>query len=290
MISWRRLSLRRVALLGALVLAGCGGGGGSQDFSTCGNGRIDSGERCDDGNLDDTDACTSACQPARCGDGVVDRGAEDCDGRNLDAGACGAVGRAGDLRCDAQCHYDYSVCGDLFTPTPTPAVTPTVTATFTPAPPTATPTPTVASRCGDGLLSIDETCVSCASDCTPRACEATGAAAAAVSIALPAGAQITLMNLSLAYRTNTVSLPPGSPQSHLSAAGGYRVRAGTDTGYALAVVVAPQTQGTFLGSGEAFTIALDRCTGAAPPVPSDFACTVTNCGTASGCTCSVDVP
>ncbi len=40
----------------------------------CGNGSIEGGEACDDGNRIDTDACTNACQNARCGDGIVRQG------------------------------------------------------------------------------------------------------------------------------------------------------------------------------------------------------------------------
>lgn len=87
----------------------------------CGNGRVESGEACDDGNINDRDACTNACalascgdqilrtdlaagteghelcddgdlddlfctrfcQPPRCGDGIVLEGREDCDDGNL---------------------------------------------------------------------------------------------------------------------------------------------------------------------------------------------------------------
>src|SRR5262249_876252 len=48
----------------------------------CGNGVLDLGEDCDDGNTDNTDACTSECQPATCGDGFVQAGVEACDDGN----------------------------------------------------------------------------------------------------------------------------------------------------------------------------------------------------------------
>ncbi|MEZ4366633.1 MAG: DUF4215 domain-containing protein [Kofleriaceae bacterium] len=55
----------------------------------CGNGVPDIGELCDDGNTDDTDACTSLCVPARCGDGFVHAGVEACDdGNDVDTDAC----------------------------------------------------------------------------------------------------------------------------------------------------------------------------------------------------------
>lgn len=48
-------------------------------FSTCGNGTVESGEQCDDGNTIDTDACTATCQNAVCGDGSIQAGVEACD-------------------------------------------------------------------------------------------------------------------------------------------------------------------------------------------------------------------
>ena len=37
----------------------------------CGDGHLDAGEECDDGNREDRDGCTNACTCARCGDGVL---------------------------------------------------------------------------------------------------------------------------------------------------------------------------------------------------------------------------
>ena len=50
--------------------------------ANCGNGVVDTGEECDDGNTDDTDACLSTCQSATCGDGFVHAGVEACDDGN----------------------------------------------------------------------------------------------------------------------------------------------------------------------------------------------------------------
>lgn len=44
----------------------------------CGNGTIDIGEECDDGNLEDADGCDSNCKYTRCGNGVVTPG-EECE-------------------------------------------------------------------------------------------------------------------------------------------------------------------------------------------------------------------
>jgi cysteine-rich repeat protein len=52
------------------------------DAAICGNGLVEAGEGCDDGDRDDQDACTNACEVARCGDRIVRAGVEDCDDGN----------------------------------------------------------------------------------------------------------------------------------------------------------------------------------------------------------------
>lgn len=77
----------------------------------CGNGRLDDGEDCDDGNASDGDACLSTCSLATCGDGRVNAGVEECDDGDLDetdscrndcvAATCGdGRVRAGHEACD----------------------------------------------------------------------------------------------------------------------------------------------------------------------------------------------
>jgi cysteine-rich repeat protein len=57
----------------------------------CGDGIVQAGEECDDGNDDDTDACLSNCTLASCGDGIVWVGVEECDDGNLvDLDGCNA--------------------------------------------------------------------------------------------------------------------------------------------------------------------------------------------------------
>ncbi|MCY0986534.1 DUF4215 domain-containing protein [Nannocystis sp. ILAH1] len=50
----------------------------------CGDGEMDPGEDCDDGNVLDHDSCTSLCKQATCGDGFVRAGVEECDDANDD--------------------------------------------------------------------------------------------------------------------------------------------------------------------------------------------------------------
>ena len=62
-------------------ISGCVGGG-----AICGNGIVESGEECDDGNHVLTDACpdgpAGTCLDATCGDGFVQAGVEGCDDGN----------------------------------------------------------------------------------------------------------------------------------------------------------------------------------------------------------------
>ncbi|MGB1277056.1 MAG: fibrinogen-like YCDxxxxGGGW domain-containing protein, partial [Nannocystaceae bacterium] len=66
--------------------------------SACGDGVLNGGEVCDDGNTDDSDDCLSTCVEASCGDGFVLSGVEDCD----------------DMGESAACNLDCTVaaCGD----------------------------------------------------------------------------------------------------------------------------------------------------------------------------------
>jgi cysteine-rich repeat protein len=56
---------------------------------TCGNALVEGTERCDDGDGDDADACTTRCLPNVCGDGLLHRGVEACDdGNTVNEDAC----------------------------------------------------------------------------------------------------------------------------------------------------------------------------------------------------------
>ena len=61
----------------------------------CGNGRVEGEEECDDGNINDRDACTNGCKHAICGDQILraDLGAgaegyERCDDGDFDEIFC----------------------------------------------------------------------------------------------------------------------------------------------------------------------------------------------------------
>jgi cysteine-rich repeat protein len=64
----------------------------------CGDGVVTPPEECDDGNLSDTDDCTSECQSAGCGDGILQTGEECDDGNKVNTDGCAEckMGRCGD--------------------------------------------------------------------------------------------------------------------------------------------------------------------------------------------------
>ena len=75
--------------------------------ASCGNGEIEAGEACDDGNAVNTDGCTDACAVAICGDGTTrtdltadQEGYEACDDGN----------QADDDSCLTSCAL--AVCGE----------------------------------------------------------------------------------------------------------------------------------------------------------------------------------
>jgi cysteine-rich repeat protein len=66
----------------------------------CGNGNIDPGEQCDDGNQVSGDGCSANCVIEYCGDGIVNDVNEECDDGNQVSGD----------GCSANCVIEY--CGD----------------------------------------------------------------------------------------------------------------------------------------------------------------------------------
>ena len=284
-----------VTMVLACLLAACGGG--SQDLTQCGNGRIDTGEQCDDGNTVDDDDCTAICQNPRCGDGATQAGVEICDGGNVGSQTCGALGYdpgpggVAQPNCLPACDgYDVSICGAQFTPTPI-IPTPTITATPT-STPTATPTATLAPlSCGNGLLQPGETCASCPEDCQAAACTPSGSTFT-FTIAFAGSRQATDGAVQLAYRSSVISIP-GS---------------GNDVSVRQRVRPAPPVPTTFtvddlnyavdiasdraLGLGTPFATArFDGCAGESTPTVDDLACVVVRCADAAGaipgCTCVV---
>ncbi len=60
------------------------------EVAACGDGTVQSGEQCDDGNTANGDGCSSGCQlePPRCGDGRIDPGEQCDDGNTVDTDVC----------------------------------------------------------------------------------------------------------------------------------------------------------------------------------------------------------
>jgi len=78
----------------------------------CGNGVIDNGEECDDGNRSNSDDCSENCHiiPPTCGLGGVNAG-ESCDGTDLNGATCESLGyQAGVLYCGSDCQFRTDDC------------------------------------------------------------------------------------------------------------------------------------------------------------------------------------
>lgn len=113
-------------------------GGTTPDANLCGNGVIDGGEACDDGNQNETDGCTTRCMlefsSAGCADGVREGFADEANHPNIAAcggawttpglplvrsgtAGCGDDGIHGDgVGCNALdlCAETWHLCGDRF--------------------------------------------------------------------------------------------------------------------------------------------------------------------------------
>jgi len=111
---------RYFAFCGVAVLwAACPSTGGGDDNSLCGNGVLNPGEQCDDGNRDDHDGCSARCQiEAFCGNAVVEPGEECDDGNFIDGDGCTSqceteVGCGnGRLEVGEECDDDNLIDGD----------------------------------------------------------------------------------------------------------------------------------------------------------------------------------
>jgi cysteine-rich repeat protein len=75
------------------------------DPAGCGNGVVDPGEECDDGNDNDHDECTSLCLFPRCGDGFVWSGMEDCDPPGSVRRCTTDCGTVGGEWCETFCRW-----------------------------------------------------------------------------------------------------------------------------------------------------------------------------------------
>lgn len=127
---------------------------------TCGDGDLGPGELCDDGNQDSTDLCTAACHPAACGDGFMQPG-ELCDDSNVsDLDACTAA-CALNVCGDGLLYTGVEVCDEL-------TATATCDADCTlPACGDGELNEAAGEQCDDGNLKDTDTCTGA---CKPAAC------------------------------------------------------------------------------------------------------------------------
>jgi cysteine-rich repeat protein len=84
--------------------------------NACGNGVVEIGEQCDDGNRTSGDGCDANCTPTGCGNGIVTDG-EECDDGNTSAGdGCAADCRRecgnGTLEGAEECDDGNAISGD----------------------------------------------------------------------------------------------------------------------------------------------------------------------------------
>ena len=295
---------RRSLLLALLTAAAACGGGSSQNLTACGNGRLDTGEQCDDGNTIDTDACTAVCTNARCGDGAIESGVEVCDGLNVGFTTCEGLGygvgagKRSQPDCLGDCGgYDVAPCGPVHTPTPTVTQTPirpTATATETP---TATPTPPT-TQCGNGLLEPGETCESCPADCVPAACTPSGDTIT-YALSLPASQTPVQVTVQLAYRSSVISLPGTGDALSVK----QRVRFAPPPPNANSFTVFDRDYAVDVSSARTAglpnpfaTARFDVCVGAGTaPTLEDVSCTVQRCLDGGGapiadCRCTASLP
>ena len=128
------------------------------DCTTCGNGEVDDGEECDDGDDDDTDVCVS-CNSPRCGDGFVQAGFETCDDGDANSDAWSMAGH-----CKLDCSGQAPFCGDDSCQLPDESIN-------------SCPQDGCQATCGNGVIEPGEQCDGggantdmCDDDCTFPMC------------------------------------------------------------------------------------------------------------------------
>ncbi|MBI4703618.1 MAG: DUF4215 domain-containing protein [Deltaproteobacteria bacterium] len=103
MLDQPRVSVLLLVLLLGAAAAACGGESGGSPV--CGNGKLDPGEQCDDGNAASGDGCSESCRaevkPGVCGNGKLEPG-EQCDDGNTEGGD----------GCSASCQAEPGACGN----------------------------------------------------------------------------------------------------------------------------------------------------------------------------------
>ena len=126
MKEWFRNTLFVSLLALTLFAGGCSSGGGRGGvIVTCGDGVVEAGENCDDGNTASCDGCSATCETESgltCGDGILNQACgEQCDDGNTASGdgcssTCMTEGLADcTINFDGSCPDASALCGALFT-------------------------------------------------------------------------------------------------------------------------------------------------------------------------------
>ena len=132
------------------------------EVSICGDGTVDSGEQCDDGNTVNTDTCRNDCTLPYCPDGIIDPEEQCDDGNNIPGDGC-----------ESDCTLTPDpVCGDGIVNGNEECDNGVNNGNGCESDCTLTPPP-AAPVCGDGIVNGDEECDNgvnngngCESDCT----------------------------------------------------------------------------------------------------------------------------
>jgi cysteine-rich repeat protein len=131
----------------------------------CGNGKIEAGEACNDGNANDGDRCSNACVVAQCGDGKLQDGEQCDDGNRNNGDGC-------DGACIRQAPNPVPQSGpqpgrpssaSAATPIPLVAIAPEILNPAAPPPSSASsampaPVAVPAPICGNGRMERGEEC------------------------------------------------------------------------------------------------------------------------------------
>lgn len=138
---------------------------GAFELNTCGNGTVEAGERCDDGNTRDGDCCSAACAPTNAGMSCDDGVAGSVDDRCTTVGSCvgtsatcgdGTIDAASGETCDDGNMDDTDLCNSMCRET------------------SCGDGVVQAARgelCDDGAVNSDTTPGACRTSCQPPSCD-----------------------------------------------------------------------------------------------------------------------
>lgn len=157
----------------------------------------------------------------------------------------------------------------------------------------AAPTPAT-SACGDGLLTGDETCESCAADCQSSTCKTGGQRKVTIALEPQNGYDtVGAVTVLVPYRHGVLSLPGEKNAPAAKARVHPRQQSAqvfvNDLGYAMRVVVSDQKG---FPAGALLDIDVDVCAGATP-TSADLGCRVESCAHGGGrlreCACTAQL-